>query len=81
MRPDLPPRISVKALIIDAGRILLPMHRDEDGVYFILPGGGQERGETVVAALERECRDSREIATLRYLYRVEPELARGVHVA
>ena len=53
----MPPRISVKALIIEAGRILLPMHRDDDGIYFILPGGGQEWGETAVAALERECRE------------------------
>jgi ADP-ribose pyrophosphatase YjhB (NUDIX family) len=51
------PRISVKGLIIDGGRILLPMHRDERGDYFMLPGGGQEHGETVVAALERECRE------------------------
>jgi 8-oxo-dGTP diphosphatase len=51
------PRISVKALIIDAGRILLAKHRDEAGIYFILPGGGQEPGETLVAALERECRE------------------------
>lgn len=51
------PRISVKALIIQDGRILLPMHRDESGDYFILPGGGQEWGETAAAALERECRE------------------------
>jgi 8-oxo-dGTP diphosphatase len=51
------PRISVKALIIDGGRILLPLHRDDEGDYFILPGGGQERGETAIATLERECRE------------------------
>jgi 8-oxo-dGTP diphosphatase len=51
------PRISVKALIIDTGRILLAMHRDDAGIYYILPGGGQEPGETLVAALERECRE------------------------
>ena len=50
-------RISVKALIIDGGRILLPLHRDEAGLYYILPGGGQEAGETLAAALERECRE------------------------
>ncbi|MEP6861057.1 MAG: NUDIX domain-containing protein [Deltaproteobacteria bacterium] len=56
------PRISVKALIVDAGRILVPMHRDDDGDYFILPGGGQERGETVIAALERECQEELGVA-------------------
>jgi 8-oxo-dGTP pyrophosphatase MutT (NUDIX family) len=52
-----PPRISVKALIIDAGRILLPLHRDDAGLYYILPGGGQEVGETSAEALVRECRE------------------------
>ncbi len=51
------PRVSIKALIIDAGRILLPKHRDDDGDYYILPGGGQEPGETAAAALVRECRE------------------------
>jgi ADP-ribose pyrophosphatase YjhB (NUDIX family) len=51
------PRISVKALIVDAGRILLPKHRDDAGIYFILPGGGQELGESAPAALVRECRE------------------------
>lgn len=51
------PRISVKALIIEAGRILLPLHRDDAGLYYILPGGGQEEGETLAAALVRECRE------------------------
>jgi 8-oxo-dGTP diphosphatase len=51
------PRISVKALIIDAGRILLPEHRDDAGIYFLLPGGGQEFGESLAAALVRECRE------------------------
>ena len=50
-------RISVKGLIIDAGRILLPLHRDETGLYYILPGGGQEPGEALSDALVRECRE------------------------
>jgi ADP-ribose pyrophosphatase YjhB (NUDIX family) len=50
-------RISVKALIVEGDRILVPMHRDDAGVYYILPGGGQEPGETLSAALERECRE------------------------
>ncbi len=56
-RPRVRHRISVKALIIDAGRILLPLHRDEEGLYYILPGGGQEPGETLAQALVRECRE------------------------
>ena len=30
---------------------------DEHGLYSILPGGGQEKGETLHAALRRECRE------------------------
>jgi len=51
------PRISVKALIVDRGRLLLPLHRDDAGLYYILPGGGQESGETLAAACVRECRE------------------------
>jgi 8-oxo-dGTP diphosphatase len=51
------PRISVKALIIDGARILLAKHRDDAGIYYILPGGGQEFGESAAVALARECRE------------------------
>jgi 8-oxo-dGTP pyrophosphatase MutT (NUDIX family) len=56
-RPRVRHRISVKALIIQDRRILLPLHRDDDGLYYILPGGGQEPGETLAQALVRECRE------------------------
>ena len=48
-------RLSVKALIIREGRILVLKCRDKDGVWFLLPGGGQEAGETLEQALRREC--------------------------
>jgi len=48
-------RVSVKAIVIADGRILLTKHRDSQGVWYCLPGGGQEHGETVGAALVREC--------------------------
>jgi 8-oxo-dGTP diphosphatase len=48
-------RISVKAIVMVGGRILLAKHRDSQGVWYCLPGGGQEHGETVEAALVREC--------------------------
>ena len=48
-------RVSVKAIVLLDGRILLAKHRDSEGVWYCLPGGGQEHGETVEAALVREC--------------------------
>ena len=50
-----PIRNSIKALIIQDGAILLTKNRDEQGEFYILPGGGQEIGETMEEALHREC--------------------------
>ncbi len=48
-------RVSVKAIVVVDGRILLAKHRDSRGVWYSLPGGGQGQGETVEEALIREC--------------------------
>lgn len=50
-----PIRNSSKALIIHNGRVLAMKMRDEEGVYFILPGGRQEPGETLADTVRREC--------------------------
>jgi 8-oxo-dGTP diphosphatase len=48
-------RTSAKAIIIENGRILLAKMRDSRGDYYILPGGGQEYGETLYQTVQREC--------------------------
>jgi ADP-ribose pyrophosphatase YjhB (NUDIX family) len=48
-------RVSVKAVVVQRGRILLLRHRDGEGEWYSLPGGGQEHGETLCEALVREC--------------------------
>lgn len=48
-------RISAKAIIIRNGALLLMRARDRQGAYYLLPGGGQRRGETLHEALVREC--------------------------
>lgn len=48
-------RNSAKALIIRDGCLLVMRMQDERGVFFILPGGGQEPGETLAQAVRREC--------------------------
>jgi len=48
-------RNSAKAVIIRDGRLLVIIKRDQDGTYAVLPGGGQDWGETLPDALTREC--------------------------
>lgn len=48
-------RNSVKAIIIKDGKILIIRKKDKVGWYAVLPGGGQQKGETLVKALKREC--------------------------
>ena len=47
-------RTSAKALVIRDGRMLAVKLRDRDGVFYIMPGGGQRAGELLPAAAERE---------------------------
>jgi 8-oxo-dGTP pyrophosphatase MutT (NUDIX family) len=64
-------RNSVKAIIIQSGRLLTIKYVDNDGEWFTLPGGGQEAGETLHQALRRECLEELgieiEIGLLRYI--------------
>ncbi|MEM7373326.1 MAG: NUDIX domain-containing protein [Bacteroidota bacterium] len=51
-------RISVKAIIIKDGQLLVNHYRTDLGQeYYGLPGGGQNNGETLTAALVRECQE------------------------
>jgi 8-oxo-dGTP diphosphatase len=49
-------RSTIKAIVLDEGKILLNRCRDQhNGEYFALPGGGQNAYETMNDALVREC--------------------------
>ena len=50
-----PIRNSVKALILENGKVLAIEKQHEDEIYYILPGGGQEPGEDFLSTLKREC--------------------------
>ena len=50
-----PIRVSVKALILDNDRVLMCRNRDSAGDFYLLPGGGQNPGESLIDALHREC--------------------------
>ena len=55
--PSRPLRNSAKALIIRDGKILCTKNCDLLGDFYLLPGGGQDHGETLKDAVERECRE------------------------
>jgi len=48
-------RNSAKAIIIADGKLLAIKNVTEGTVWYLLPGGGQNHGETLVEALKREC--------------------------
>lgn len=48
-------RNSAKAVIVQDNKLLVIKKEDTQGLYYILPGGGQEHGENLHEALKREC--------------------------
>lgn len=66
-----PLRPSAKAIIIRDGKLLALRMRDAEGLWYLLPGGGAEFGETLHEALRRECREEAgaevEIGPLRFV--------------
>lgn len=52
-----PIRNSVKAINCKGDEVLLIRKSDEAGDYYIFPGGGQNKGEDMIATLRRECRE------------------------
>lgn len=47
----------VRAVIIENGKLLTIKRTKSDLVYWVIPGGGVEEGETRENALMRECRE------------------------
>jgi 8-oxo-dGTP diphosphatase len=50
-------RTSAKAIIVQGDCLLLVRYKDENGDWYILPGGGQKHGEPLAEALQRECQE------------------------
>ncbi len=51
------PRVRVAVCVSDGARLLVVAHRRPSGRRWLLPGGGVEEGETLVAAARRELRE------------------------
>lgn len=47
----------VRAIIIQNGKLLTIKRTKADLVYWVIPGGGVEEGETIKNALMRECKE------------------------
>src|SRR5438094_5823211 len=47
-------RVAAKAIVMRQGRLLVTRNVNAEGAFFLLPGGGQEHGESLPAALQRE---------------------------
>jgi 8-oxo-dGTP diphosphatase len=52
-----PVRVAAKAVIVRDGKLLVTKNVGIDGTFYLLPGGGQEPGEPLLAALRRECQE------------------------
>jgi 8-oxo-dGTP diphosphatase len=50
-----PVRTAARAVVICDGKLLAIKMRDQRGLYYILPGGGQQPGETLRETVRREC--------------------------
>jgi len=51
------PRISARALLIKDNKILLTKYKDNKGYWYVMPGGGQNKGETLIECLKREVKE------------------------
>ena len=47
-------RNSCKAVILKDSKVLLILNSDDTGNFYLLPGGGQKFGETLLQAMQRE---------------------------
>jgi len=50
-----PIRNSAKAVIVQNDKVLLTKNVDREGFFYLFPGGGQEKFETLQEAVIREC--------------------------
>jgi len=69
-------RTSAKAVVIRDNKLLVLAMRDEDGLFYILPGGGQHESESLPEAAMREVAEETglQVAADELLFAIE-----GIH--
>mgnify|MGYP003462358368 FL=1 len=71
-----PIRVRASALIVQNDAILLVEFDDENGLHYNLPGGGVEKGETLIDAVKREAREEAcvdiNVGDVAFLYEYAP---------
>ena len=74
-------RVRPTALIIENDKIMLIEYMDENGVYYNLPGGGAEPGETVIEGVKREVLEETnsevDVGSLAFVYECAPHKQSG----
>ena len=55
-------RIRVAGLFVENGKVLLVKHQKYGKEYYLLPGGGQDSGETAMDALKREWKEELDLS-------------------
>lgn len=51
------PRISARAFITQYDKVLVAAYQDDQGPWYVLPGGGQRRGESLQECVLREVKE------------------------
>ena len=54
-------RIATRAVIIENGKVLLCRYTDENGEFFVCPGGGQDENETMIENVKRELKEELDV--------------------
>lgn len=75
-------RNSAKAVLLHQDKLLVSKYDNVDeGIYYLLPGGGQEPGETLHQTIVRECLEETgcRVAPLHLLFLRECFLQKGIH--
>lgn len=74
-------RNSAKAIVIHEEKLLVTKLKDQDDIYYLLPGGGQEPGEILPETVKRECLEETgiEVEVGELILLREYFLDKGVH--
>ena len=50
-------RTAARAIVISEGKLLVIRNQGREGVFYVLPGGGQDLGERLDQTVVRECKE------------------------